>query len=769
MNEFWQWFNNYAYPKLGFRSDTFRKMFEHLDKFKDPIIIETGCVNDTYEGIDLCWAGHGCSTILFDKYVSLNGGRLLSVDMDLKCVQDARKIVSKNSQIICKDSIEFLKDLVKGDLGQSYPDLIYLDSGNWEWPATLETQVHQFNELMILMPKIRSDTLVVTDDSPCSLDETENYVIQGRGCLIDQYANERDIKLVFSGYQAGWVGFPGVVSSKKELLSKARSLIEEGRWPEAYPFYRKVFILIKARSNDIESKTYGEVCVYFARMAAHHKKYGTALDWYERALEADPSANNYRLELVTRAMKPLGWMTMARTVAIKAAEADPQDPAAWCVLAQIETDLGNMSASLAAYNRFIDTSDKSTFSLLTKASFLVKTEEYGEADTLCDVIISRGESLGDTFACKAMILTNYRDYEGAIDLFKKALNHAPNDPSMIEYFLSLAFFSIGRHREGWQSLFSARLKNESFGPLYGSIRRFSKSKKQMFVMQPPPAVVHIHPDAGEGDNIAMMRYLPLLVSKGYTVRYEARKGAFKLAHDSFSNVEVLPLASDFPGTSGLPDFDYQLSITDLPFMFQTDIDTIPWTGPYLKADPELAKKYKAYKGKIGIVWSTGTVNWSAGLKNQTYAHSKSLRFDQLKPIIDIDPSMFVSLQAGPVRADNNRIADALPRDERSLTWAETAALIENLDLVIAIDTSVAHLAGAMGKPTWLMMHKYLTSWQFMAEYKDAFWNTASPWYPTMKIFRQKTRGDWDSVVTKIVSELENRLIGSTYETVRSVG
>lgn len=760
MNEFWQWFDNYVSPRIkDERSFSFRKMFEYLDKFNNPVILETGCVNAPDDNGDLCWSGHGCSTILFDKYVSLNGGHFYSVDSDYTNVLYASKMVGKNSHIYHNDSITFLKNFIEEDLCQSPLNLIYLDSGTWQWPATLATQIHHFNELMILMPKVSRDTLVVTDDSPCSLDEMENWVIEGRGGIISQYANERDIKLVFSGYQAGWIGFPGVISplpSNKELLLKARKLIEDEKWSEAYYFYRKVYMLASARSNDKENEVYSEACTYFARVAAYHKRYGTSYDWYNKALEANPLANNYRLELIIRAMKPLGWLTMARIEALRAVEIDPKDPVAWCTLAEIEQDLGNMSSSLAAYDKFIETSDKSTFSLLTKATFLVKTEEYGEAETLCDVIISRNESLGDTFACKAMILTNYGDYEGAIDLFKKALGYDHKDHSMIKYFLSLALFSIGRHREGWQNLFAARIDNESFGPLYGAMRRFAKDKKQLFVMQSPPARIHIHPDAGEGDNLAMMRYLPLLVSKGYTVRYEARNGAFKLAQDSFPGVEVVPLADDFPGTSGLPEFDYQLPIVDLPFVFQTEIDTIPWTGPYIKADPELVEKYKLYKDKIGIVWSTGTVNWSSGNKNQSYAHNKSIKFDLLNPIIDIDPSLFVSLQAGPVRADNNRISEPLPYDQRSLTWAETAALVENLSLVIAIDTSVAHLAGAMGKPTWLMMHKYLTSWQFMAEYKDASWNTASPWYPTMRIFRQKERGDWGSVITTIADELRNR-------------
>lgn len=397
-----------------------------------------------------------------------------------------------------------------------------------------------------------------------------------------------------------------------------------------------------------------------------------------------------------------------------------------------------------------EANDGSTFSLLTEVTSLLNAEEYEKAEALCDEVILRNDLLADAFYLKASILARCERHEEAVDYYRMALDNCRcYDTSIVKYYFALSLFSIGKHREGWQNLFMARFENETFPPLHKSFRRFSK---QLFVMQPPPALLHIHVDGGDGDNFCLMRYLPLLVEKGYKVRYEAKGQVVDLAKSSFPNIEVVPTARDFPGISGIEDFDYQLPIVDLPFMFKTDIDTIPWNGPYIKADPKLVEKYKEYKGKIGVCWSTGvkTDDW-----HKRSPGRKSLSFDLLKQIIDINPSMFVSLQAGTERLENNKITDCLPKNENYLSWAETAALVENLDLVISIDTSVAHLAGAMGKPTWLMMHKYLTSWQFMAECKDASWNERSPWYPTTKIFRQKSKGDWKSVVGNIAAVLNN--------------
>lgn len=366
------------------------------------------------------------------------------------------------------------------------------------------------------------------------------------------------------------------------------------------------------------------------------------------------------------------------------------------------------------------------------AAEFIKTQKYEAAELLCDEVIKRKNSLGVAFTCKGQICANNNEHEAAIEYYRAALRHGSDDDAVIKYYLALSLFSIGRHREGWQSMFAARTECKSFSALFRSDNRFDKTLR--FNMQPPPAVVHIHADAGNGDNFLLMRYMPLLAQKGYTVRYETRPNTVKLARDSFPEIDTIPIAEDFPGTTDLPPFDYHLPIPELPFLFETDIGTIPWSGRYIKTDPALVEKYKAHKGKIGICWTTGP--------DFGYPKDKSIPFEQFKQITDDGTSRFVSL----VPNIDTPIPD-------SCDWAETAALIENLDLIISVDTAVAHLAGAMGKPIWLMMHKYTTSFQFMSEYPNASWNEASPWYPTMRIFRQKTKGDWAPVIKQISAEL----------------
>jgi hypothetical protein len=196
-----------------------------------------------------------------------------------------------------------------------------------------------------------------------------------------------------------------------------------------------------------------------------------------------------------------------------------------------------------------------------------------------------------------------------------------------------------------------------------------------------------------------------------------------------------------------------LPVGELPYVFGTDIGTVPWHGPYIKADPLLVEKYK-HAPRIGIAWSSGIREEQAWLKR--YGQIKSLSFEQIRPIIANSGSMdFVSLQVGPPRSENLSLPDLLPENP---DWAETAGLLANLDLVITPDTGLAHLAGAMGVPTWIMMHSQNHGWHFMCERPGAFWNERSPWYPSVRLFRQKHGEDWDPVIARISAELRAKQV-----------
>jgi hypothetical protein len=195
----------------------------------------------------------------------------------------------------------------------------------------------------------------------------------------------------------------------------------------------------------------------------------------------------------------------------------------------------------------------------------------------------------------------------------------------------------------------------------------------------------------------------------------------------------------------LPYFDMHCPLLSLPLAFKTQLDTVPNSTPYLAASPELAAAWGARLGprrgpRVGIVWAG-----SAGHRNDD---NRSIGLASLLPLLPLGLT-FVSLQK-EVSARDRQLLETNPAilrfGEDLRDFADTAAVMSLLDLVIAVDTSVAHLAGAMNKHVWVCL-PFAPEWRWLLERED------SPWYPTARLFRQPKRGDWESVIQRLCSEL----------------
>ena len=213
--EFWNLFNTEAAPRLGWRADTVRKMFEHLDRFGGPVnIIETGCARAKDDWTD------GQSTMLFDRYVSLHAAesRLYSVDINKAATDYAKSLVGPKTSIATGDSVQYLAGLA-ADFARSgrTADLVYLDAHDVDWHYWYPSAAHHLMELCAVSRILRKNTLVVVDDSPVSgyfvrgTNNTMNFlappIIGGKGRLVAEFAARTGAKVEFSDYQAGWTGF----------------------------------------------------------------------------------------------------------------------------------------------------------------------------------------------------------------------------------------------------------------------------------------------------------------------------------------------------------------------------------------------------------------------------------------------------------------------------------------------------------------------------------------------------------------------------------
>jgi ADP-heptose:LPS heptosyltransferase len=187
-------------------------------------------------------------------------------------------------------------------------------------------------------------------------------------------------------------------------------------------------------------------------------------------------------------------------------------------------------------------------------------------------------------------------------------------------------------------------------------------------------------------------------------------------------------------------------LLSLPGLFQTTVETIPTTVPYVFADPIKVSCWKQKLTgpdfKVGIVW--------AGNPSHKRDRSRSVELERFAVLNKIPGLRLYGLQKGEAARQAGELAGAMDIqnfDDGLADFSDTAALIANLDLVISVDTAVAHLAGSMGKPIWVML-PYVPDWRWMLDRND------SPWYPTMQLFRQPEKGNWDAVMMNIAKELE---------------
>jgi tetratricopeptide (TPR) repeat protein len=331
-------------------------------------------------------------------------------------------------------------------------------------------------------------------------------------------------------------------------------------------------------------------------------------------------------------------------------------------------------------------------------------------------------------------------YAEAEPMYRRALQLAasPGLHNEATYNLSLVLLVTGRFEEGW------RHYEWRFGRGGEPVRQFPVP---MWDGRPQShRTLFLHAEQGFGDTLQFCRYVPLAAQRIKIV------------------LEVQPslkrLLSALPGIARIiaygeapPPVDYHLPLLSMPFVMGTQLDTVPGDTPYLSPDPALAEAWgwrlAAIPGrKVGLVWAGNPRMMDPNAASVD--RRRSVTLDQLAPLATIDGISFVSLQLGPPAAQA-----AVPPPGMALydftaeitDFADTAALIANLDLVISVDTSVAHLAGALGKPVWLL-NRFDTCWRWLEGRED------SPWYPTLRQFRQQRAGDWDAVAGEVRAALE---------------
>ena len=367
------------------------------------------------------------------------------------------------------------------------------------------------------------------------------------------------------------------------------------------------------------------------------------------------------------------------------------------------------------------------------------------------VVLVEQNRLGDAFALfrrafalhptNARLLANYGNFlsyagvhEAAIAAFTAAVSIAPQDRE-IGVNHGMCLLRAGNFDDGWAA-FEQRRRHQDPLELAGT--------PPLPPLSTSPNLdgrnVLVFHEQGLGDSLQFIRYVPLLAARGATVLLRMPPPLTRIAGS------VAGCACVVGEDDSVPDAEYVVPMMSLPRLFEANLATIPAAIPYLHADPaDLAYWREAVSSlprpRIGLVW--------AGSPKGGLDHRRSIGFEMLAPIFEL-PAGFVSLQLGEAGRQwaPPRHAAALDPTAQLRDFADTAALICSLDLVISVDTSTAHMAGALGCPVFVL-DRFDSCWRWLSGRSD------SPWYPSLRLFRQPKPGDWAGAIAGAVAAFKS--------------
>lgn len=502
------------------------------------------------------------------------------------------------------------------------------------------------------------------------------------------------------------------------------------------------------------------------------EKFGDAAEAYQRAIEIDPALNEAHLNLAA-CLRDLGDLEGSIDRCRAVLERKPDSIGAMnnlgtalCALGHnVEaiiqyrnalqqdpenlTTLHNLGVALHAEGAF-DEADKILRKCLiinphfhdaqrSLANLLRSFGALAEAALLYQAVIDSRPLDFKSYGNLALVLLNLNKPHEAISVYEKALALEPNHPDL-ETGLGIAQLLTGDFPNGWAN-YEARLRMENsakWRPDSGlPVWQGEKTKPG----GDEPATVLIHAEQGFGDTLQFCRFIPGIQQSGVSVMFECQPQVAPVLESLKSENGGAPLQLTQP-SSPLPDADYHIPLLSLPRIFETDLDTIPAAVPYLAPPADRKAKWAAAipsdgAFSVGLVWE--------GNPHRQDDRLRSCPLDALDPIIAMRGIQLFGLQKDMQQKQHPTLHDLGPQ----LTdFADTAAVIERLDIVISVDTAVAHLAGALGRPVWVMLG-FAADWRYLLDRED------SPWYPTMRLFRQPAPGDWRSVTKRIAGELEN--------------
>lgn len=398
-------------------------------------------------------------------------------------------------------------------------------------------------------------------------------------------------------------------------------------------------------------------------------------------------------------------------------------------------DMHRLDDALASYDRAIDLYPDYAEALKNRGTVLLQLFRLEEAKASFDRAIALKPDFAEAHNNRGTTLHYLKRLDEAVASFNRAIAIRPGFTNAV-FNRGLSRLLGGNFREGWAD-YERRWNSKEFLRTRNAINgRIWQGED----LSGRSIVIHAQ-EQGLGDVIQFARYLPLLVQRNARVAFLAPPILIRLLRSLLKGIDVVT------SMDGKEPFDFHCALLSLPLVFGTELSSIPSNIPYVEAERDLIHRWKKRLGdhgfKIGIGWQVGVSQDSRRSIPLTeflrLSRVPNVRLISLQKKHGLD--QLASLPSGTIVENLGDEFDSGPD-----AFIDTAAVMANLDLIITADISIAHVGGALGCPTWVGL-KYVPDWRWLIDRED------SPWYPTMRLFRQKIDGDWNFVFSRIEQEL----------------
>jgi Flp pilus assembly protein TadD len=561
---------------------------------------------------------------------------------------------------------------------------------------------------------------------------------------------------------------PGTTMNSQDTLLLAMHHHQAGRLADAEKLYRQI---LTADPNNVDGLTLLGIVAYQAGNPT------MAIQLIQRAIAIRPGETKCHLHLGI-AFDSAGRIDDAIASFKRALELQPNHPQTLSNLGKALTKAGQLDAAVTVCRKAVAANPRLAESHLHLGIALAKQGHNDEAipcfrevvrlrpqdaqahsnlglalsreDDLPAAIASYRQALAlkpdDLNALNSLGVCLQRDgeIEEAEQCFRRVLLQRPTDPAvhwnLAETLLGRGDFEGAWPEYEWREKIIERLVPFPFtGPTWDGADLNSRR-------------ILIHNEWGLGDVIQLVRYIPMIQQRGGRIILVCPSPLWRLLNNRWPNVQLVETGQP------PPEYDVRCEMSALPMIFRTTLATIPAGVPYLSADPEMQTQWKSRlpddgRLKVGLVWANqpNPPGRCPPPSDWTLLQSNDIWWCSLqKPISMTRRRNANEPKAAPIQPAPPGLELTDWTNELN-DFADTAALIANLDLILCVDTAVAHLAGAMGKPTWVLL-KHVADWRWMMDRSD------SPWYPTMKLFRQPRRGDWGTPIQQIAGALKKRTL-----------